>query len=74
MWKLWPSETHETIDYNEQNVCNLCQSFDYKKQNIDWEERKKLLDQLIEKFRGKSDYDCMVPFQEQRIARFSFII
>ena len=24
-------ETHETIDYNEQNTCNLCQSFDYKK-------------------------------------------
>ena len=55
-------ETHETIDYNDQNVCNLCQSFDYKTQNINWDERKKLLDQLVEKFRGKSDYDCIVPF------------
>lgn len=63
-------ETHETIDYNEQNICNLCQSFDYKNKNIDWEERKKLLDELIEKFRGKSDYDCIVPFSGAKDSTF----
>ena len=55
-------ETHETIDYNDQNVCNLCQSFDYKTQNISdtWEppsmvyyninncERQSELDDMIE--------------------------
>ena len=55
-------ETHETIIFDAQGVCNICNQQDYKKGSIDWNQRKKDLDQLVEEYRGKYDYDCLVPF------------
>ncbi len=43
-------------------VCNICQQQEHKQTQIDWTEKKKDLGQLIESFRGKYDYDCIVPF------------
>ena len=63
-------ETYETIDYDKTGTCNLCNSFEYKKKDIDWKKRKQLLDQLIEKFRGKSDYDCIIPFSGAKDSTF----
>lgn len=55
-------ETHETIIFDEDGVCNICMQNEFKKNNIDWEERKKELGELIEQYRGKYDYDCIIPF------------
>lgn len=54
-------ETYETIEFDENGICNICRSSEYK-QKIDWHERKLLLDQIIEKHRGVYEYDCIVPF------------
>jgi N-acetyl sugar amidotransferase len=54
-------ETYETIEFDDKGVCNICRSAEYKEE-IDWSERKILLDELIEKHRGKYDYDCIIPF------------
>ncbi len=63
-------ETYETIEFDENGICNLCRGAEYKKNEIDWGERKKLLDQLIEKYRGKNDYDCIVPFSGGKDSTF----
>lgn len=55
-------QTHETILFNEKGVCNICENQAFKKSSIDWDERKKELDVLVEAYRGKGDYDCIVPF------------
>lgn len=55
-------ETHETIIFDALGVCNICNQQDFKKDGIDWGRRKKDLDALVEEYRGKSDYDCIVPF------------
>jgi len=55
-------ETHETIVYDENGVCNVCQQQEYKHQVIDWDQKKKEMDELIEGYRGKYEYDCVVPF------------
>lgn len=55
-------ETHETISFNEQGVCNICEQHTFKQQKIDWTANKKALDILIDEHRGKYDYDCIVPF------------
>lgn len=55
-------ETHETIIFDEEGVCNICRQNEFKKDKIDWIQKKKDLDQLIEEYRGKYDYDCIVPF------------
>jgi N-acetyl sugar amidotransferase len=55
-------ETHETIFFNEQGVCNVCSQSEYKTEKIDWMGKKKELDELIEKYKGKGTYDCIIPF------------
>ena len=46
-------ETYETIEFDQKNVCNVCAGAKYKQTKIDWYARKKLLDQIIEKYIGK---------------------
>lgn len=64
-------ETHETIQFDEKGVCNVCQQHDYKHTEIDWEKRKKDLDELIEKYRGKYSHDCIVPFSGGKDSTFT---
>ncbi len=55
-------QTHETIVFDAEGVCNICRQHEYKREHIDWTSRKRDLDTLIEQYRGKYDYDCIVPF------------
>lgn len=55
-------ETYETIQFDSYGVCNICRQHEYKKVHIDWSVRKKMLDSLVQDYRGKSDYDCLIPF------------
>lgn len=62
-------ETYETIEFDQDGVCNICRSFS-KKEGIDWAKRKELLSQIIEKHRGKYDYDCIVPYSGGKDSTF----
>lgn len=42
------------------DVCNACNYHEIKKK-INWEKREKELLKLLELYRGKSEYDCLVP-------------
>ena len=55
-------ETHETIIFNKDGVCNICEQVEFKNNKINWLDKKIQLDHLIEENRGKFDYDCIVPF------------
>ena len=55
-------ETYETIEFNEKGVCNICLQKNFRDERIDWTARKKMLDQLVEEYRGKYEYDCVIPF------------
>lgn len=55
-------ETHETIMFDDAGVCNVCNNVGFKDNNIDWTAKKLELDELIEQYRGKYDYDCIIPF------------
>lgn len=55
-------ETHETISFDAEGVCNICRQHDFKNEQIDCVANKKALDALIEEYRGKYDYDCIVPY------------
>ncbi|REL34814.1 N-acetyl sugar amidotransferase [Thalassotalea euphylliae] len=55
-------ETYETIEFDENGVCNICRQKDYKDEKINWEKRAQMLAELVEKHRGKYEYDCIVPF------------
>ena len=55
-------ETHATIVFDAQGVCNICRGQELKQGSIDWDARKRELDDLIAGYRDKHDYDCIVPF------------
>jgi N-acetyl sugar amidotransferase len=63
-------ETYETIEFDGAGVCNICRGAEHKQSAIDWGERKRLLDRLIEKHRGKGDYDCIVPYSGGKDSTF----
>jgi N-acetyl sugar amidotransferase len=55
-------ETHETISFDDEGVCNICRQQEFKQVSIDWGVRKRQLDELVDTYRNKYDYDCIVPF------------
>jgi len=55
-------ETHETIEFDKEGVCNICRQHEYKKSKIDWGKKRKEFEQLLDRYRGKYEYDCLVPF------------
>lgn len=55
-------ETHETIVFDDAGACNICRQQDFKQESIDWDAKKRELDELVEKYRGQHEYDCIVPF------------
>lgn len=55
-------ETYETMEFDAAGVCNMCRQNEFKKEHVDWEAREKDFGALIELYRGKHDYDCIVPF------------
>ena len=55
-------ETHETIMFDAQGVCNVCRQQEVKQEKVDWATRGRELVELIEQYRGKNEYDCLIPF------------
>ena len=55
-------ETHETIEFDDKGVCNICRNHEFKKEKIDWDQKRKDFLKIIEKYRGKYAYDCIVPY------------
>lgn len=63
-------ETHETILFDDEGVCNICRQHEYKKSKINWKERKEELLKTVESYRGKGAYDCIVPFSGGKDSTF----
>ena len=64
-------ETYETIEFDEFGVCNICRQQEYKQDKVDWAKRKRMLDELVAEYRGKYDYDCIVPFSGGKDSTFT---
>lgn len=64
-------ETYETIEFDRVGVCNVCRGKEYRDDKIDWADRKRMLDELVEEHRGKHDYDCIVPFSGGKDSTFT---
>lgn len=64
-------ETYETIEFDDQGVCNICRAHAHKRENIDWASKKPQFDAIIEEYRGKYEYDCIVPFSGGKDSTFT---
>jgi N-acetyl sugar amidotransferase len=66
-------QTYETIEFDANGVCNICRGHSFKTERIDWSSRKKMLNDLIEEYRGKYEYDCIVPFSGGKDSTFTLL-
>lgn len=64
-------ETYETIEFDADGVCNVCRQHEFKVESIDWGRRKQDFGELVEKYRGKYAYDCVVPFSGGKDSTFT---
>ncbi|HLC80413.1 MAG TPA: N-acetyl sugar amidotransferase [Candidatus Nanoarchaeia archaeon] len=64
-------ETQETISYDAEGICNVCRQHEYKTEKIDWAAKKEELRRLIEEYRGKGPYDCIIPFSGGKDSTFT---
>jgi len=55
-------ETHETIEFDENSKCNICKGHEFKKEKIDWAKKKNDFKIILDNYKGKYSYDCIVPF------------
>ena len=63
-------ETQETILFDEEGVCNVCRQIEKKLENVDWTEKKKEFLELVDQYKGKGDYDCIIPFSGGKDSTF----
>ncbi len=55
--------TKPDLFFDGDGVCIACRASEKKYKTIDWNERKKLFEEIINKYKSKNgkDYDCIVP-------------
>lgn len=63
-------ETHDTIMFDQEGVCSICRQIEYRDKKIDWQARLNELKELVEKYRDKGLYDCIVPFSGGKDSTF----
>lgn len=66
-------ETYETIEFDTKGVCNVCRGKEFRDEKIDWSARKLQLDELVERHRGKNDYDCIIPFSGGKDSTYTLL-
>lgn len=64
-------ETHDTLVFDEEGVCNVCRNIAHKQEKIDWPVRERELLALLDEYRGKYAYDCIVPFSGGKDSTFT---
>ena len=63
-------ETSETLIFDKANKCSVCTQIKEKKV-INWKQKEESLDLLIDQYRGKYEYDCIVPFSGGKDSTFT---
>ena len=71
---LYPANAKPTIIFDDDGVCSGCR-YHESRQSIDWEERQKMLRELLEEHRRKArekgmPYDCIIPVSGGKDSHF----
>ena len=65
-------ETWESINFDENGVCNICRNFEIK-QAIDWKKKREEFTELINQYKGKGLYNCIVPFSGGKDSTYTLL-
>lgn len=64
-------ETAESLFLDEAGVCSVCHQIKKKDSELDWVGRKNDLHRLVDSYKDKYDYDCLVPFSGGKDSTFT---
>ena len=56
------TETEQTLTFDENGVCNICQAAAVRDDQIDWTTREADFRAILDRHRDKRQYDAIVPF------------
>lgn len=62
-------ETQAYIKFDKNGVCDICKQIE-RKFSINWEEREKILEKILNQYRGRSKYDCLLPYSGGKDSTF----
>jgi hypothetical protein len=48
-------ETHETIVFDREGVCNICRQIEYKQNKVEWTAKRNDFEELLHRYRGKNE-------------------
>ena len=65
--------TKPDLHFNEDGVCDACQSQVSKNKEIDWEKREKEFLELVHSYKTDSDYDCIIGVSGGKDSTFQVI-
>lgn len=57
---VYPESSAVTLQFDNHNICSGCKVSN-DKNKIDWEHREQLFRRLIEFYKSKNNYDCIIP-------------
>ena len=66
------AETHEGISINKDGLCSVCQNIGYKDET-DWQAKHEELIELKNSYKGKYQYDCIIPASFGKDSSFSLL-
>ena len=66
-------ETMEGITFDEFGICTPCRSSE-EKMHINWEEREKILNEIISQNKSQNYYDCLLPMSGGKDSMFQAYI
>jgi len=64
-------ETQDIITFDSEGVCSTCRNVEIKQQKIDWRGKEREFLELLDQYRGKYQYDCIVPFSGGKDSTFA---
>jgi len=62
-------ETQEKLTFDENGICSLCATGN-RKVEIDWDSREQELIKILDKYRGRGQYDCLIPYSGGKDSSF----
>src|SRR3989442_283479 len=67
-------ETHDTVVFDEEGICNVCRNIEHKQEKVDWRAKERELEQVLDEYRSKHAYDCIIPFSGGKDSAFTVYI
>ena len=57
---VYPSTAATPLTFDDEGVCSGCRTHE-EQALVDWKERKRMFEDLCDEYRGKGEYDCLIP-------------